>query len=70
MRRSTNSKEKNTEFSSGNNCDDWKAIETEYLECSTILRRIIPRARVRYGFYLTFVLHVFESVGERREMRY
>ena len=67
MRRSTNSKEKNTEFSSGNNCDDWKAIETEYLECSTILRRIIP-ARARSIWILSdFLYYTFSSVGREEK---
>ena len=67
MRRSTNSKEKNTEFSSGNKCDDWKAIETEYLECSTILRRIIP-ARARSIWILSdFLYYTFSSVGREEK---
>ncbi len=66
MRMSTNSKEKNTEFSSGN-CDDWKAIETEYLECSTILRRIIP-ARARSIWILSdFLYYTFSSVGREEK---
>ena len=48
--------------------DDWKAIETEYLECSTILRRIIP-ARARSMWIISdFLYYTFSSVG-REEKR-
>ncbi|CAL6396922.1 unnamed protein product [Bathycoccus prasinos] len=48
--------------------DDWKAIETEYLECSTILRRIIP-ARARSMWIVSdFLYYTFSSVG-REEKR-
>ena len=56
---------------SRNNSDeekDWKAIETEYLECSTILRRIIP-ARARSMWIISdFLYYTFSSVG-REEKR-
>ena len=47
---------------------DWKVIETEYLECSTILRRIIP-ARARSIWIVSdFLYYTFSSVGrEERE---
>ena len=47
---------------------DWKVIETEYLECSTILRRIIP-ARARSMWIISdFLYYTFSSVG-REEKR-
>jgi cytochrome P450 len=61
--------EKNVSRNSKDKKDDgWKAIETEYLECSTILRRIIP-ARARSMWIVSdFLYYTFSSVG-REEKR-
>ena len=70
----SNNDEKNSrsELSVSNNSnsseEDWRAIETEYLECSTILRRIIP-ARARSMWIISdFLYYTFSSVG-REEKR-